>query len=50
MKFIRYGPCGREKPSLIDDTGRLRDLSAHLVEVDAKTLALASLARLDPRQ
>jgi len=51
MKFVRYGPRGREKPGLIDDAGRLRDLSAHLVDVDAGMLAPASLsrlARLDP--
>ena len=27
MKFLRYGPRGSERPGLLDDTGRVRDLS-----------------------
>ena len=26
MKLLRYGPPGREKPAILDDSGRLRDL------------------------
>jgi hypothetical protein len=27
MKLVRYGRVGAERPGLIDDDGRLRDLS-----------------------
>ncbi len=27
MKILRYGPCGKEKPGLLDDSGTVRDLS-----------------------
>ena len=30
MKLVRYGHPGQEKPGLIDASGQLRDLSAHL--------------------
>ena len=28
MKLVRYGRIGKEKPGLIDEFGKLRDLSA----------------------
>ena len=46
MKFVRYGPPGREKPGLIDADGVLRDLSRKVGDIDATTLAPASLAKL----
>ncbi|HXL69231.1 MAG TPA: FAA hydrolase family protein, partial [Xanthobacteraceae bacterium] len=27
MKLVRFGPPGREKPGIIDEAGKLRDLS-----------------------
>lgn len=30
MKLLRYGPEGQEKPGLLDDQGRIRDLSGHV--------------------
>jgi 2-keto-4-pentenoate hydratase/2-oxohepta-3-ene-1,7-dioic acid hydratase in catechol pathway len=27
MKLVRYGPCGQEKPGMIDENGRVRDIS-----------------------
>jgi len=30
MKLVRYGPKGAEKPGLIDEAGRLRDLSGEI--------------------
>ncbi|MBS3650149.1 fumarylacetoacetate hydrolase family protein [Pseudaminobacter sp. 19-2017] len=50
MKFVRFGEAGQEKPGLIDATGKLRDLSAHVGDLSGKTLdpaALADLARID---
>ena len=46
MKLVRYGPAGREKPGLIDADGNLRDLSRKVKDIDAATLAPASLAAL----
>jgi 2-keto-4-pentenoate hydratase/2-oxohepta-3-ene-1,7-dioic acid hydratase in catechol pathway len=46
MKLLRYGPAGREKPGLLDASGRIRDLSAHVHDISAEVLAPASLARL----
>jgi 2-keto-4-pentenoate hydratase/2-oxohepta-3-ene-1,7-dioic acid hydratase in catechol pathway len=46
MKLLRYGPAGAEKPGLLDAHGTLRDLSAHLQDLDAAALAPQALARL----
>jgi 2-keto-4-pentenoate hydratase/2-oxohepta-3-ene-1,7-dioic acid hydratase in catechol pathway len=46
MKLVRYGPAGHEKPGAIDGEGRVRDLSAHVADLDAAALAPAALARL----
>lgn len=50
MKLLRYGPEGSEKPGLLDDNGRIRDLSGHLNDLDGAAIApdrLAALAKLD---
>lgn len=46
MKLLRYGPPGREKPGLLDAAGTLRDLSAHVADIDGAALQPATLARL----
>ena len=46
MKFVRYGAKGAEKPGLIDKSGQLRDLSAHVKDLDGEAYAPASLAKL----
>ena len=46
MKLLRYGPAGAEKPGMLDREGRLRDLSAHVRDIDAGTVSPASLAKL----
>lgn len=46
MKLVRYGPAGREKPGLIDDEGKLRDLSRKVKDIDGAALAPSSLALL----
>ena len=51
MKLLRYGPYGQEKPGLLDDDGRIRDLSDHVVDLSGDVLGpdrLAQLASLDP--
>jgi 2,4-diketo-3-deoxy-L-fuconate hydrolase len=53
MKLVRYGPAGKEKPGLIDDEGKLRDLSRKVKDIDAAALApgeLAKLRKLDPKK
>jgi 2-keto-4-pentenoate hydratase/2-oxohepta-3-ene-1,7-dioic acid hydratase in catechol pathway len=46
MKLLRYGPLGKEKPGLLDDSGALRDLSAIVPDIGAAQLSDAALARL----
>ncbi len=46
MKLLRYGPLGQEKPGLLDAAGTLRDLSAHVADIDGAALSPDSLARL----
>ncbi|WP_111411751.1 fumarylacetoacetate hydrolase family protein [Billgrantia lactosivorans] len=51
MKLLRFGPKGHEKPGLLDADGVIRDLSAHLDDLQGQRLgrhSLAELARLDP--
>jgi 2-keto-4-pentenoate hydratase/2-oxohepta-3-ene-1,7-dioic acid hydratase in catechol pathway len=50
MKLLRYGPAGQEKPALLDEQGRLRDLSDKLNDLSGGNLdpdRLASLANVD---
>jgi 2,4-didehydro-3-deoxy-L-rhamnonate hydrolase len=46
MKLVRYGAKGAEKPGLIDKSGQLRDLSAHIRDLDGEAYSPASLRRL----
>jgi 2,4-didehydro-3-deoxy-L-rhamnonate hydrolase len=46
MKLMRYGSKGHEKPALLDDKGRVRDLSALLPDITAQTLTPAGRAAL----
>ncbi|WP_424138848.1 fumarylacetoacetate hydrolase family protein [Roseomonas chloroacetimidivorans] len=46
MKLCRVGAPGQEKPALVDDQGRLRDLSAVLPDIDGSALSAAGLAKL----
>jgi 2-keto-4-pentenoate hydratase/2-oxohepta-3-ene-1,7-dioic acid hydratase in catechol pathway len=46
MKLLRYGPAGQEKPGLLDADGLIRDLSAHVSDIDAASLAPEALDRL----
>jgi len=50
MKLVRYGRPGKEKPGLIDEEGKLRDLSGVIDDLDAAQLsdkAIRKLAKLD---
>lgn len=46
MKLCRFGPPGKERPGLLDTNGRIRDLSAHVTDIDVAVLAPAALAEL----
>ena len=46
MKLVRYGNEGAERPGLIDANGVLRDLSAHIPDIEGRMLNDASLERL----
>ena len=51
MKLLRVGPVGKENPALLASDGSLRDLSAHVPDINGAALApdnLARLASLDP--
>jgi 2-keto-4-pentenoate hydratase/2-oxohepta-3-ene-1,7-dioic acid hydratase in catechol pathway len=51
MKLVRYGAKGAEKPGLIDKSGQLRDLSAHIRDLDGEAYSpavLKKLAAIDP--
>ena len=52
MKLARFGNVGAEKPALVDSDGNLRDLSAHVGDIDAAAISpagLAKLAKIDPK-
>ncbi|MTI15994.1 FAA hydrolase family protein [Rhodobacteraceae bacterium RKSG542] len=53
MKLLRYGPKGEEKPGLLDNEGRIRDLSEILSDINPESVddnILQKLRSLDPEQ
>ena len=46
MKLLRIGQPGAEKPAMLAADGTMRDLSAHVRDIDGAALAPASLAKL----
>jgi len=51
MRFVRFGHRGSERPGLIDDDNRIRDLSEHVSSLSGASLdpdELAACGRLDP--
>ena len=47
MKLVRYGGLNAEKPGIIDADGNIRDLSAHVSDIDGSMLSRLSLDRLN---
>jgi 2-keto-4-pentenoate hydratase/2-oxohepta-3-ene-1,7-dioic acid hydratase in catechol pathway len=51
MKLMRVGQPGQEKPALLDKSGKIRDLSAHVSDIGGAAISpegLAKIAALDP--
>jgi 2-keto-4-pentenoate hydratase/2-oxohepta-3-ene-1,7-dioic acid hydratase in catechol pathway len=46
MKLVRFGAAGREKPGIIDNEGRIRDLSKLVADIAGDDLSPKSLASL----
>ena len=46
MKLVRFGPPGREKPGIIDQDGKLRDLSRIVKDIAGDALSPAGLAKI----
>jgi 2-keto-4-pentenoate hydratase/2-oxohepta-3-ene-1,7-dioic acid hydratase in catechol pathway len=46
MKLVRYGATGQEKPGLLDRSGRIRDLSALVKDINGDALSPAGLAKI----
>ena len=52
MKLLRFGPPGEEKPGLLDENGRIWDLSDKLNDLDGAALdpdRLSALAKMDTK-
>ena len=50
MKLMRVGKPGAEKPAILDKSGKVRDLSAHVSDIGGKHISpegLAAIATLD---
>ncbi len=51
MKLCRFGPRGSERPGVLDSSGQVRSLAAHIDDIRADDLipgALAALRSIDP--
>ena len=46
MKLVRFGAPGREKPGIIGDDGKIRDLSRIVKDIDGAMLASGGLAKI----
>ncbi len=46
MKLVRFGAPGREKPGIIGDDGKIRDLSRLVKDIDGDMLASGGLAKI----
>ena len=46
MKLLRYGRTGKEKPGLLDDQGKIRDLSGVIDDLGGAALLPKNLDKL----
>jgi ureidoglycolate lyase len=47
MKLLRHGDFGKEKPGIIDQEGKIRDLSDHITDINGDTINASSLKKID---
>ncbi|MGF6241811.1 MULTISPECIES: fumarylacetoacetate hydrolase family protein [Paraburkholderia] len=50
MKLVRFGHTGAEKPGIVGSDGVVRDLSAHVSDIDPQLIGADSLQGLDSRE
>jgi 2-keto-4-pentenoate hydratase/2-oxohepta-3-ene-1,7-dioic acid hydratase in catechol pathway len=46
MKLLRYGDIGNEKPGILDNQGKIRDLSSHIPDINGDTISENSLNKI----
>jgi len=46
MKLMRVGALGQEKPAILDDNGIIRDLSAHVSDIDGDLFSTGGVKRI----
>jgi len=46
MKLVRYGAAGKEKPGIIGEDGKIRDLSRVVKDIDGEMLSSGGLAKI----
>ena len=46
MKLLRHGEFGKEKPGIIDQDGKIRDLSDHITDINGDTINASSLKKI----
>ena len=46
MKLLRHGDFGKEKPGIIDQEGKIRDLSDHITDINGDTINASGLKKI----
>ena len=39
MKLLRYGEIGKEKPGILGQDGKIRDLSNHITDINGDNIS-----------
>ena len=46
MKLLRYGEIGKEKPGILDQEGKIRDLSSHVSDINGDNINAEGLKKI----
>ena len=46
MKLLRFGEIGKEKPGILDQEGKIRDLSSHLSDINGENINAEGLKKI----
>ena len=46
MKLLRYGEIGKEKPGILDQEGKIRDLSNHISDINGDNISKDNLNKI----